>query len=100
MNAFLMFTSAGPVLALTKFDSLLDPRLAGRLSAFGKFIAYEIPLAQVEKAYAAHYQHLLTDPKYDEEFTVLDIDGKRIYTNIDFKGLGRRVCYEPDRSIV
>ena len=44
MKAGVFFTSTGPILLLTSYDSLTDPKLVNKLDTKGikKFIAYEV----------------------------------------------------------
>ncbi|MBI2849459.1 MAG: hypothetical protein HYX80_00265 [Chloroflexi bacterium] len=96
MKSFLIYTNAGPVLILSKFDSVKHPELACKLAAYGKFMAYEIPLESVKASYTPHFEHVLEDHRQTDEFRVLDVDGKRIFNNISFEQLGPPAFYEPE----
>ncbi|MDD5701808.1 MAG: hypothetical protein PHU23_07125 [Dehalococcoidales bacterium] len=96
MRSFLVFTHTGPILVLSKYDSVRQPELLNRLSAYGKFIAHEVPVEAVKSSYTAHFEHVLNDPKQNDEMRVLDGDGERIFVNVDFKTLGAPVYYEPE----
>ncbi len=96
MKAFILFGAMGPVLVVTRYDSLTDEALSQKLAEFGKLVAFEVPMEQITRSYAAHYAHLFTDPKASDEFLVLDADGKRIFTNISFKEFGSPIYFEPD----
>jgi hypothetical protein len=95
MKAFLLFASGGPVLLLTKFDSVRDAVLAKKLAYLGKFIAYQVPVDSVKRTYSAHFEHILTDPKQTDELRILDTDSKQIFTNVDFTVLGQPVIHQP-----
>ena len=44
MKAFLIFNDSGPLLILSRFDSVKQPELMNRLKDYGKFMAYEVPM--------------------------------------------------------
>ena len=95
-KAFLLQTATGPIIVLTRYESLKEAAVVMALDRRGvkKFEAHELPLATVEAAYSAHYQHLLTDPKVNDELIVMDDDGKQVYNNITFRDFGKPVYYD------
>lgn len=95
MKSFLLFTSAGPVLVLSKYNSVNQPKLLDKLTGFGKFVVHEVNLDAVRSCYAAHFEHVFEDPKEDDVMIVLDHDGQSIFTNIDLRELGYPSIYEP-----
>lgn len=95
MNAYLVFVVAGPMIVLSRLSFDEHPGLQERLSAFGKFIAYEVPMGHVEGEYSAHLPHVLSDPKQTDDFRILDTDSKRIFTNIDFNLLTNPFISDP-----
>jgi len=94
-----LFTHTGPILILTGFDSIQHPELTDRLSAYGKYIAHEVPLEAVKGCYSAHFEHVMRDPKESEELIVLDSEGERIFTNVNFQSLGPPAYYEPQEGL-
>ena len=50
MRAYLIFTGSGPILVLSTYPELTDPRLVAKLRYKGidKFIAYEVDMAAVQ----------------------------------------------------
>lgn len=99
MKSFLICTYKGPVLVLSRFDSIQQPELLDRLSAYGKFIAHEVPVEAVRDCYSVHFEHLLRDPKESDELIVLDGEGERVYTNVSFQTLGPPAYYEPEKGV-
>lgn len=99
MKSYLLFTQAGPILILTDYDSIEQPELADRLAAYGKFVALEVPMETIQSCYSAHFEHVLKDPKESSELIVLDREGGRIFTNINFKLLGAPAIYEPGEGL-
>ena len=95
-KAFLLQTATGPVIALSRFESLNEQGLINALAKCGikKFVAHELPLAAVQEAYCEHYQHLMTDPKESDELIILDGDGERVYNNIRLADLGKPVYFD------
>ena len=57
MKAGIFFTGTGPILILTTYESLNDPKLAEKLTLKGikKYIAYEIPEDLVKQRYGNHF---------------------------------------------
>ena len=99
MKSFLVFNHTGPMLILSRFDPIQQPELLDKLSAYGKFIAHEVPIEVIKSCYSAHFEHLLRDPKESDELIVLDSDGERIFTNISLQVLGTPVYHEPGQSV-
>ncbi len=97
MKAFLLFAAGGPVLILTNLSPSQGPALLKKLATYGKFIGFEVSLDAVKTAYAAHYDHVMNDPKSTDELRVLDADSKHIFTNIDFLALGEKLVSQPQR---
>lgn len=95
MKSFLLFTSTGPVLILSKYNSVNQPKLLDRLTTFGKFVVHEVNLDAVRSCYAAHFEHVFEDPKENQAMIVLDDDGQSIFTNISLRELGYPWIYEP-----
>lgn len=100
MKSFLLFTHTGPLLILSQYDSINQPELLSKLTAYGKFIAYEMPIEAIQSCYSAHFQSVLQDPRANKAMIVLDEDGESIFTNISLRALGQPTIYEPGESVI
>ncbi len=96
MHAGIFFTGTGPILLLTTYDSLDNPRLVEKLSAKGikKYIAYEVSEDRVKELYGTHFNVILGDLKQSDDLRVLDYDGHHVFYNFSLKELGEPVFYE------
>ena len=96
MKAGIYFTGSGPILILTSYDSLTEPKLVKKLKSKGieKFIAYEVPGEDLRKKYGQHYSVVLGDLHQEDDLRVLDYDGHRVLNNFSFKELGEPMHYE------
>ena len=90
MKAGIIFTGTGPILILTTYDSLKEPRLAEKLKARGmkKFIAYEVPVEKVKQRYGTHFSVILGDLSQTDDLRILDIDGHHVFFNFTFDEMG------------
>ena len=90
MKAGIIFTGTGPILILTTFESLKEPRLAEKLKARGmkKFIAYEVPVEKVKQRYGTHFSVILGDLSQTDDLRILDIDGHHVFNNFTFEEMG------------
>lgn len=97
MKAAVMFTGTGPILILTSYESLTDPKLIENLEIKGikKFLAYELPLDEVKRKYGSHYEAVLNDVKQTNDLRVLDYNGHNVFHNFSFSELGTAIKYEP-----
>jgi hypothetical protein len=97
MKAAILFTSSGPIVVLTRCESLKDPVFIQKLSEKGvdRFIGFELPLDKVRERYGNHYNVSLEDLKETDELHVLDFNGTRAMGLFDFSEYG-----EPVYSIV
>ena len=97
MKAGIIFSGTGPILILTSYDSLTDPKLVEKLSAKGikKFIAYEVPEDLVKERYGQHFNVIMGDLHQADDLRVLDYDGHHVFNNFSLKELGEIICYEP-----
>lgn len=95
MRSFLIFTGSGPVLILTTFPEVDDPRLVGKLRHKGiqKFIAYEVPLERVRSLYGVPFQVIAADLAASEDVRVLDFNGHHIFANFRLSELGEPIRY-------
>jgi hypothetical protein len=63
MKAGVFFTGAGPILILTTYESLTDPKLVEKLGQKGikKYIAYDVPEELIIKQFVKHNNVILGD---------------------------------------
>jgi len=97
MKAGIFFTGSGPILVLTSYDSLSEPRLVERFQAKGikKFVAYEVPVETVKQKYGSHYDVVMSDLKQEDDLRVMDYDGHHVFYSFSLKELGQPIYYEP-----
>ena len=90
MKAGVIFTGTGPILILTTYESLKEPRLAEKLKARGmkKFIAYEVPIEKVKQRYGTHFSVIMGDLSQTDDLRILDIDGHHVFLNFTFEEMG------------
>ena len=96
MKAGIFFTGTGPILLLTTYDSLDDPKLVEKLLAkrIKKFIAYEVSEERVKERYGMQYNVIMGDLRQADDLRVLDYDGHHIFNNFSLAELGEPVFYE------
>ncbi len=96
MRAYLVFTGSGPILILTTYSSVTDPRLVEKLKAkgIGKFVAYEVPLERTRELYGAPFEVVAADLVGREDVRVLDFNGHHIFANFSLRELGEAVHFE------
>ncbi len=96
MKAGIFFTGTGPILILTTYESLEDPKLVEKLTQKGikKYIAYEIPEDLVRQRYGQHFNVILGDLKQSDDLRVLDYDGHHVFNNFDLKEIGEPIFHE------
>ena len=96
MKAGIYFSGTGPILILTTYDSLADPKLVEKLSTKGikKFIAYEVSDEKVKERYGMQYNVIMGDLHQTDDLRVLDYDGHHIFNNFSIKELGDPIFYE------
>jgi len=97
MKAGIFVTGSGPVLILTSYDALTDPRLVEKLATKGikKFIAFEVPVESAKTKYGHHFSVILGDLHQQDDLRVLDYDGHHIFGNFMLKELGTPIFHEP-----
>ena len=93
MKAGILFTGTGPILILTTYASLNDPKLIDKLTQKGikKYIAYEVPEDLVKQRYGKHFNVILGDLKQTDDLRVLDYDGHHVFYNFSLNELGEPV---------
>lgn len=96
MKAGIFFTGTGPILILTSYDSISDPKLVEKLNTKGikKFIAFEVSVEEVMKKYRAHFDVIMGDLYQTDDLRVLDYDGHNVFHNFSLKELGQPVYHE------
>lgn len=96
MHTGLLFTGTGPILIITSYGSLEDPKLIEKLSNKGikKFIAYEVPEEKVKEKYGMKYKVILGDLHQEDDLRVLDYDGHHVFYNFSLDELGDAVYHE------
>ena len=96
MKAGIYFSGTGPILILTTYDSLTNPKLVEKLYAKGikKFIAYEVSDEKVKERYGMQYNVIMGDLHQTDDLRVLDYDGHHVFYNFPLKELGEPIFYE------
>ena len=96
MNAGIFFTGTGPILILTSYESLDNPKLVEKLALKGikKFIAFEIQEDLVKQKYGKHFNMILGDLKQEDDLRVLDYDGHHVFYNFSLDEIGKPIYYE------
>ena len=96
MKAGIFFTGTGPILILTTYESLDDPKLVDKLTQKGikKYIAYEVSEDLVKQRYGKHFNVILGDLKQSDDLRVLDYDGHHVFYNFSLSEVGQPVFHE------
>jgi hypothetical protein len=96
MKAGIVFTGTGPILILTTYSSLEDPKLIAKLMVKGieKFIASEIPLDKVKEKYGNHYNVVMGDVDQTDDLRILDYNGYNVFHNFTFAEMGKFIYHE------
>jgi len=89
-RTYLIFTGTGPILVLSTYPELTDPRLIDKLRYKGidKFLAYEVARDAVNTAYPDSYDKVVEDLSGHEDIRVLDFNGHHIMANFALEELG------------
>lgn len=98
MKTYFLFTSGGPLVILTSYESIETPELLRRLHSKGidKFIAHEVPVELAKARYKTHFDVVCEDLHETDDLRVLDYSGDRAYANFSFKELGPPIYHEPE----
>jgi hypothetical protein len=90
MKAYIVFSGTGPILILTTYSELENPRLVEKLKHKGivKFIAYEVLVATVQRIYGVPFDVIAADLESTEDLRVLDFNGHHIFSRFSLKELG------------
>jgi hypothetical protein len=96
MKTFLVFTGTGPVLFLSSFDTLDDPRALEKFRDKGitKFIAYEVDVNVARQRYGLRFDRNAADLEDAPDIRVLDYDGSHAFRQFSFNELGREYRHE------
>lgn len=97
MKAGIYFTGSGPILLLTSYESLTDPRLIEKLAAKGikKFLAFEVPVETARERYGHHFSVVMGDLHQQDDLRVLDYDGHHVMGNFRLTEIGAPHVHEP-----
>jgi hypothetical protein len=95
MRAYLLFTGTGPILVLTTFPEITDPRLLAKLGHKGiaKFLAYDLPVERVHEQYGVPFEVVASDLEQSEDVRVLDFNGHHIFSCFSFAELGEPITH-------
>ena len=96
MKAGIFFTGTGPILILTSYNSLNDPKLVEKLALKGikKYIAFEIQEDLDKQKYGKHFNVILSDLKQADDLRVLDYYGHHVFYNFSIDEIGEPIYYE------
>ena len=96
MKAGIFFTGTGPILILTSYESLDNPKLIEKLALKGikKYIAYEIQEDLVKQRYGKQFNVILGDLKQADDLRVLDYDGHHVFYNFSLDEIGEPIYHE------
>ena len=97
MKAGIFVSGSRPILILTSYESLMDPRLLDKLSTKGikKFIAFEVPLESAKAKYGHHFSAIMGDLHQQDDLRVLDYDGHHVFGHFRLTELGTPMFHEP-----
>ncbi|MCU0235101.1 MAG: hypothetical protein MUE90_13860 [Thermoanaerobaculales bacterium] len=93
MRAYIIFSGTGPILMLTTYPALTDPRLVAKLAQKGiaKFIAYEVSVERVRDIYGVPFEVIAADLAAVEDCRVLDFNGHHIFSRFPFAEFGELI---------
>jgi hypothetical protein len=96
MKAGIIFTGTGPILILTSYQALDDPKLAEKLRIKGirKFVASEVPVDKVKERYGNHFSVIMGDLTQTDDLRVLDYNGHNVFYNFRFAEMGKFIYHE------
>ena len=101
MKTGIFFTGTGPILILTTYESLKDPKLVEKLRQKGikKYIAYEVSEEMVKQKYGKHFNVILGDLSQSDDLRVLDYDGHHVFYNFSLDEIGEPVYHESQDTV-
>ena len=88
------------MLVLSSHDTPDDEVFLAKLKAKGveKFLAYELPIEEVQARYGGHFQTVVNDLHESDDLRVLDINGHRVFELFRLDSLGEPFVYEPTNA--
>ncbi|NLG64112.1 MAG: hypothetical protein GX537_00710 [Actinobacteria bacterium] len=100
MKAVIVFSGSGPLLILTSYPSIDDPRLVAKLEAKGmrKFIAWEVGIERCREIYGYGFRDIVADLQREDDMRVLDFDGHRIFLNFSLRELREPFIWEAEEA--
>lgn len=100
MKAGILFTGTGPILILTSYGALDDPKLVEKLGAKGivKYMAAEVSVDKVKKLYGNHFNVIMGDLQQTDDLRVMDYNGYNVFYNFEFSELGKMVYHEKSKT--
>jgi hypothetical protein len=100
MKAGIIFTGTGPILILTSYQTLDDPKLAEKLKVKGiqKFIASEVSVDKVKNLYGNHFNVIMGDLLQTDDLRVLDYNGHNVFYNFPFAEMGKPIYHEMQKE--
>jgi len=100
MKSLMLITGSGPMLVLSSHDTPDDEVFLAKLKAKGveKFLAYELPIEEVQARYGGHFQTVVNDLHESDDLRVLDINGHRVFELFRLDSLGEPFVYEPTNA--
>lgn len=96
MKAGIIFTGTGPILILTSYQALDDPKFIEKLARKGimKFIAHELDLDTVRRKYGRQFEVIMNDVFQEDDLRVLDYNGHNVFYNFSFEEMGPPIVHE------
>jgi len=96
MKAGIFFTGTGPILLLTTYGELDNPRLAEKLAQKGikRYIAYAVPEELVRQRYGRHLSTIMGDLRQSDDLRILDYDGHHVFYNFSISELQGPIYHE------
>jgi hypothetical protein len=100
MKAVIVFSGSGPLLILTSYPSIDDPRFVAKLQAKGvrKFMAWEVDIGRCRGLYGYGFRDIVADLQKEDDLRVLDFDGHRIFLNFSLVELREPFVFEQQES--
>ena len=94
-KGYLLFTGGGPLVILTSYESIENPKLLAKLASKGiaKFVAHEIPVEAAKQKYGRHFDVVCEDLHQSDDLRVLDYNGQRAFSLFKFSELGSAVYH-------
>ena len=91
IRSYLIFTGTGPILVLSTYPGLTDPRLIEKLQY--KCLAYQGGLGAGRQPYAPAFAHVTANLAAGEDSRVVDFNGHQIMTNFSLDELGEPIKF-------